>query len=744
VIDYIKEYQKFTTSYYLTEGLRITSAVMIPVLISAYFDQLSMGTAFALGTMCVSLSDNPGPLHHRQNGMNISIVLIFITAIITGFSVAVPWLLAIELLLFSFVFSMIGVYGARASSVGMATLFVMVLNIDDSYTSKEVLINAALVMLGGCWYFFWSLLLHRIRPYKLAQQAIGDCILSTASYLRIKASLYDGNVNYEKSYKALLEEQVQLHNKQDLVREIVFKTRSIVKESTNVGRILLATFVDSVDIFERIMTSQRDYKALHVAFDNSVLNKFKHALLQLANELDAIGIAVQKGEKSFPSAGIAREMESLESFVIEHRSQHMNDNNVNDYTGLKHILDSIKDVYNRIEILHRYTSYDKTLAQELNISTDYSQFVSPTELNPKLFADNLNLESNIFRHSIRVAVAIFASFILSKFLPVGHSYWILLTVLVILKPAYSLTRQRNIQRLAGTFIGAAVGGLILYLIKDSTVLVVILILCMAAAYSLMRLQYLLCVICMTTYLLIAFYFLKPVNFSAVVADRVVDTAVGSIVAFLITLIIPPKWEHEQIRNLLQETIKANIAYYRRISSAFTGKSGYAPSYKLSRKEVYVSLANLSDAFQRMLSEPRSKQKNSALIYQLVVSNHLLTSHVATLSSYIAGFAKIHASEDFEEIIHKTIYHLQQADSRLDEINEGKENTITKSEDGKLGVREKLQYLMQKRLQELEKSGTTSFNASAPDALRIISDQFEYIYKISLNIEKEVLKMNAGN
>ena len=31
-----------------------------------------------------------------------------------------------------------------------------------------------------------------------------------------------------------------------------------------------------------------------------------------------------------------------------------------------------------------------------------------------------------------------------------------------------------------------------------------------------------------------------------------------------------------------------------------------------------------------------------------------------------------------------------------------------------------------------------------DALRIISDQFEYIYMISVNIEKQVLKMNEGN
>jgi len=436
-------------------------------------------------------------------------------------------------------------------------------------------------------------------------------------------------------------------------------------------------------------------------------------------------------------------MESLEVFFTGYRHQNMNDRNINDYIGLKHILDSVKDIYNRIETLHRYTSYDKSMAKELKISADYSQFVEPTELNPKLFADNLNLESNIFRHSIRVAAAIFVSYLLSRFLPVGHSYWILLTVLVILKPAYSLTRQRNFQRLAGTFIGAAAGGLILFLVKDKTVLMVILILSMIAAYSLMRLQYLLCVVCMTTYLLIAFYFLKQVNFSVVLADRVIDTAIGSIIAFLITLLIPPKWEHEQIRSLLQETIKANISYYQRIASAFTGKSGYEPLYKLYRKEVYVALANLSDAFQRMLSEPRSKQKNSVPVYQLVVSNHLLASHVATLSAYIASFAKANASEEFEEIIHKTSRHLQQANSLLDEGNEGKVMTLTKSDDSKLVIREKLQWLMQKRLHEIEKSGQAQFDNNAQESLRTISDQFEYIYKISLDMEKQVTNMNEG-
>src|SRR5690606_41853266 len=54
----------------------------------------------------------------------------------------------------------------------------------------------------------------------------------------------------------------------------------------------------------------------------------------------------------------------------------------------------------------------------------------------------------------------------------GHSYWILLTIIVILKPTFSLTRKRNFQRLIGTIAGALFGVLILFLFKDRTMLFV--------------------------------------------------------------------------------------------------------------------------------------------------------------------------------------------------------------------------------------------------------------------------------
>ena len=67
--DYLKEIQKFTTSHYWNSGVRITTGVMVPMLIMINKGWLSEGIPFLWGALFVSLTDTPGPIHHRRNGM---------------------------------------------------------------------------------------------------------------------------------------------------------------------------------------------------------------------------------------------------------------------------------------------------------------------------------------------------------------------------------------------------------------------------------------------------------------------------------------------------------------------------------------------------------------------------------------------------------------------------------------------------------------------------------------------------
>src|ERR1700733_8618694 len=230
-MDYLKEYKSFVNSYNLSGAVRITFGIVFPAIVLGYFNNLSAGIVVSLGAMCVGNADNPGPIHHRRNGMIACILIIFAVTLLTGAASGSPWFTGVLVFLFCWLFSMMGIYGSRASSIGVNALLIMVLNIDRQHHGLDILLNALYVLAGGAWYMVLSLLLYSFRPYRLTQQVLGDCVQATAAYLRVKASFYSRGVDYDKSYRHLAEEQIDVHEKQELVRELLFKSRDIVKES---------------------------------------------------------------------------------------------------------------------------------------------------------------------------------------------------------------------------------------------------------------------------------------------------------------------------------------------------------------------------------------------------------------------------------------------------------------------------------------------------------------------------------
>lgn len=537
----------------------------------------------------------------------------FFVSIITALTAPIHWLFFLVLTGFSFSFSMIGVYGARAGSIGIAALLVMVLQTEHPAEGWDVLYNSLLLVAGSGWYILLSLVLYSIRPYKLMQQALGEYVMMSAEYLRAKAAFYDKELDYDKNYQVLLAKQIAVQEKQNLVAELIFKTRSIVKESTHTGRVLMMVFMDVADLFERAMTSHQNYEKLHKYFDETgILNEYRLLILSLSDELDEIGIALKSGTTSGYDLRIDDELLEEREHLQKLRTTMLSPSNIEGFISLRHILDSIDDIAARIRTLHHYTSYDKKLRRKKINTPNPDDFISHQDIDPKMLWDNLSFRSNIFRHSLRITIAAVFAYIVAQFLPVGHSYWILLTVIVILKPAYSLTKQRNFERLMGTLIGALIGLAFLYLVKDKTVIVVILALAMIGTYSFMRRKYLVSVTLMTFYLLLMFHLLSPRDFNTIFTDRIIDTLIGSVIAFIFGYLLQPVWEHELINATMGEVLKDSISYYRLTAAPFTGKPFDKPVNNVARKNSWVALANLSDAFTRMLSEPKSKQKTSRI------------------------------------------------------------------------------------------------------------------------------------
>ena len=139
-----------------------------------------------------------------------------------------------------------------------------------------------------------------------------------------------------------------------------------------------------------------------------------------------------------------------------------------------------------------------------------------------------------------------AGYVIGKLLPYSHySYWILLTIIIILKPGFSLTKQRNFERFTGTIAGGLIGLLILAFIHDRSVLFTLIVFFMIGTYTFQRLNYIVMVIFMTPYILIFFNFLG-MGFVNVAEERLLDTGIASLLAFLASYLLFPHWESSQL------------------------------------------------------------------------------------------------------------------------------------------------------------------------------------------------------
>lgn len=633
-----REIQHFFYSQAFADGIRTSIAVLLPALLGNYFGFFDIGLTISLGAACTTLVDSPGPIIHRKNALFITTILVFCVAGITSFARLNIYTMGLEIGLVTFFFSMFNVYGNRATSVGNAAILVMILTMDTPVATADILPHAFLILIGGAFYAVLSLLLHTLRPYRIAQRALADCVREIATYLSIRSDFYNLEIEMDENYKKLVAQQIVVNEKQDAARELFFKTRQIVQESTTDGRRLVFTFVETVDLFEDITASYYDYALLRKQFaQTGALELIHQSLKKIAFELDSMGVAIQANTGFKGTFDYDAEVRHLKSEIDRIAPKGENKTLV-----LRKILVNIRKMLTELNNINQYFQDDiKTQRSRL----DHSHFVSHQPLDPKIFWNNLSLQSSAFRHSMRVCIASLAGFAIVNLISYGHhSYWVLMTIAFMLKPAFSLTKQRNIERIIGTFAGGLIGVLILVFIPSKTVHFVLFVLLMIGTYSFMRIKYLWMVICTTPYVLLLFSFLGS-NYKTVVEERVFDTVLGCAIAFTAGYFLFPHWESDQLKEYMRGILKANAAYLQKIIDALLGKKPSMLEYKLARKEVYLNTANLSAAFQRMLSEPKSKQKKEKDVHQFVVLNHILFSNIATVATtLLTKETRIHSAE----------------------------------------------------------------------------------------------------
>jgi uncharacterized membrane protein YccC len=421
---------------------------------------------------------------------------------------------------------------------------------------------------------------------------------------------------------------------------------------------------------------------------------------------------------------------------------------------LRQILMRINEITKEIIEIYKVFSQNVKLAKSLSTGLDLKKFMpSEEKLNFQVLRNNISLSSSQFRHALRITIALLIgySFSLFQFLGIGHTYWILITIVAILKPAYSITKQRNLLRLYGTIAGAVIAYGILHYIHVNQALFAILLLSMVMCFSFLKGRYFWAVLFMTIYVFLSFNFLSPGNINVIFKDRIVDTIVAGIITSLVAYIVLPVWEHTQNLDLMKKSAESNLLYFQSVISKFLDEEYDIEEYKVKRKNAIISLANLSDNFQRMISEPKNQRKKLEVVHQFVATSHLITAYTASLSQYVKDDEK-YPEIDAESWSRKIEAEMQKVSNLLN----GEKIDETLNMESRIEPEDSsLEDLIMKR--KLELTENEALDVRDPDKisrlteLKNIHDVLELIYdvakeqrKVIENYKNESKKLEKNN
>ena len=692
---YSTEIKKFLYSQYFYGGLRIAFGISFPVVLSLLvFHDADLGFTISAGALAACVVDMPGPLKYKHNEMLTCTLLGTLSALVTGIVSPWPAALFLTVVALSFVLSLIVVYGFRWPQISFATLFMMILTMDSHFTLAEAFANAGWILLGGLWYTYWSTALSRLQRDRVEQQAIAENLFAMAEYVRARAAFYDLHTDLDDCYRDLVLRQITTIDKQDASRDIALRNLPRLRNGRLDAHrtVLFNLFVNSVDLHDGVLGSHTDYPMLRNTFgDSDLMMFFRDVLEKLADDLEHVGLAVLRDTPVEERVHTKAEFRAIEYEIDQLRKKNFPAEHPEAYAA---VVASYRRIWSAARVLDKMranTHPDIAVAKpEMPIDKALNRFLQRRRVQWGLIFANLTMASPTFRHALRVVIAVALGFWLGRILPLTHSYWICMTTVIILKPGFSLTRQRNTQRIIGTAIGCAASVALILTVHNHNILLLVMAVCMVMAYSLTIFNYTASVTFTSAFVLILYHLLAPASMR-LIGERAIDTAVGCALAIASSYLFP-YWEYRLMAPLVKEVVGSMRRYLDAIwprgvviaSEAArhaaeqavmnvpqvevaphqvaeppmqggklgqvipTAPSGTIPTRatdstidsdfarRLASKNMQVAHANLGNAFQRMMLEPKSQQRFVAELNDLLVQSHALGSQMTAAAVLLSA------------------------------------------------------------------------------------------------------------
>ncbi|TVZ02810.1 FUSC family protein [Trebonia kvetii] len=235
--------------------------------------------------------------------------------------------------------------------------------------------------------------------------------------------------------------------------------------------------------------------------------------------------------------------------------------------------------------------------------------------------------------TVRLMLCTGVAAVISEVLPLARSYWVVLTVGIILKPDYGSVFARAVQRGAGTVVGAVLGAVILITVPYGPWLLLPFgVLAALLPYGKAR-NFGLAATFLTPFVVLLIDLLAVAGWRLAL-DRLVDTAIACAVVLIVGYAPWPSAWQAHLPTQFAEALRAVCAYAdqvlittpaERIANTGTARApgrmpGEEPPWRSRlRRRTYRALSNLRAEFQRMMSEPTPVSRRASAWWPAVVA-----------------------------------------------------------------------------------------------------------------------------
>jgi uncharacterized membrane protein YccC len=579
---------------------------------------LGLPAAIAAGSaaLCVSISDRTDPL--RQKGWIMALAFlgtVFFTALSSFARFSTPAFVAATA--FTGLWAgLISAYGRWVLSLAMTGVLAFVLAMGQNFANaSDAADHLILTVCGALGYTTYSMTVAWLFDDRSRRLLLAEAMHAFAAYLRAKAALYNPDVTGPAAFRALIDAHATLADRLQAARDSLFARRKARMQLKRID-----TLVALLDAFETVLSSDADIELLRSAPHRDLMWRLNAFVTRMADEVERLTLALRARHGHPSPINHADEVRQLEDAIEQARAASPDDPVTQAYISTANKLVLADNYVGALARALEDTTPPSDLARQLNLDL----FRQDTPRGLVLLLNQFRWRAPALRYAIRLSLAMVSGLGLTLlFNRFDHANWVLLTIALIMRANYSVTRRRRWDRITGTLIGCAFAvTFINTLPAPALLLFIVLAVGVSHAYGLVA--YRITAVGASISSLLLLHFAAPLQHPQFF-ERIVDTLIGAGLSWAFSYLLP-SWEREDLPRTVRGLLDADAGF----ADAALRRMPTNQNYRLARKKAVDAVAQLSGAIRRLADEPNVNRRALAALGELLGANYLLASDLSSM------------------------------------------------------------------------------------------------------------------